>query len=384
MAYVNFQLSYIRFKIVYYGPGLSGKTTNLEQLHRLSGGKTEMVSLETEGDRTIFFDYMPLNLGRLGGIETVFKLYTVPGQVRYNRTRQMVLRDVDGVIFVADSQLEAMPDNLESLRNLAENLAEEGVDIEDLPLVMQYNKRDLDNAAKTELLQEKLNPGGRRWLPASAIRAENVKETLGEVARQVYRRAAEQYGLPSSGSARSREFSDDLRERERSVGERAAREAETVPPPGPRRTRSSARVEKAADSPPPPSAIQSEALAEISLRLEELRSMVQRELESRPRRDAGADSTEKLLAESAKLRRTVEATRGAVLDLREQLASIREELRRELRSEVDRFLSDYLEEVEPGPQKQSEASPGDDARSSSPGSGLTRPWGAYAYRPKER
>lgn len=198
MAYVNFQRSYIRFKLVYYGPGLCGKTTNLEKLHELSEGQVEMVSLETEGDRTIFFDYMPINLGKMGGIETVLKLYTVPGQVRYNRTRRMVLRDVDGVVFVADSQKAALTDNLESLKNLEENLAEEGMDLSSIPMIIQYNKRDLPEVLEIEELERELNPRGLKWFPASAVNGENVKETLTALAREVYTIAMERYGLRDS------------------------------------------------------------------------------------------------------------------------------------------------------------------------------------------
>ena len=129
MAHVNFQRSFLRFKIVYYGFDLCGKTTNLEELHKMLGGNAELVSLQTEGDRTIYFDYIPLNLGKLGNIETVFRIYTVPRKVRDNKTRKMMLRDVDGVVFVADSRKEAMRNNVESLFNLEENLAQEGVEL---------------------------------------------------------------------------------------------------------------------------------------------------------------------------------------------------------------------------------------------------------------
>ena len=198
MAYINYQRSYIRFKVVYYGPGLGGKTTNLEQLHEMSGKQGEMISLETEGDRTIFFDYMPLNLGKLGGVETVLKLYTVPGQVRYNRTRRMVLRDVDGIVFVADSQRAAMSDNEESLRNLGENLADEGIDLSSLPMVMQYNKRDLEDIASVEELDAVLNPGGHLAFEASAVNGENVLETLKALSSLVYQAGVEKYGLKVS------------------------------------------------------------------------------------------------------------------------------------------------------------------------------------------
>ena len=150
----------MRFKIVYYGPDLCGKTTNLEELHKMFGGNVDLVSLQTGDDRTIFFDYMPLNLGKLGNMETVFRLYTVSGQVRDNKTRKMVLRDVDGIVFVADSRKEAMPDNVESLFNLEENLAQEDVELSPLPMVIQYNKRDLENIASIERMEAELNQAG--------------------------------------------------------------------------------------------------------------------------------------------------------------------------------------------------------------------------------
>jgi signal recognition particle receptor subunit beta len=185
----------MRFKIVYYGPDHCGKTTNLEELHNMFGGSTELVSLQTEGDRTIFFDYMPLNLGKLGNIETVFRLYTVSGQVRDNETRKMVLRDVDGIVFVADSRKEAMPNNVESLFNLEENLAQEDVELSPLPMVIQYNKRDLDNIVSIEKMEADLNQAGRTYFAASALKGENVKKTLLAIAQQVYDVAAERSGL---------------------------------------------------------------------------------------------------------------------------------------------------------------------------------------------
>jgi hypothetical protein len=193
MAYVNFMQSTLRFKVVYYGPALSGKTTNLEYVHSLAKDKVELVSLDTEGDRTIFFDYMPLKLGKLGGMETLFKLYTVPGHVKYNSTRQMVLRDADGIVFVADSQRFALPDNLESLKNLRENLAKEGVNWQTIPTMIQYNKRDLPNVMSLDGLQKELNPVGFPFIEASATQGLNIKETLSAICNMVYRKTADQY-----------------------------------------------------------------------------------------------------------------------------------------------------------------------------------------------
>jgi mutual gliding-motility protein MglA len=195
MAYVNFKQSYVRFKIVYYGPALSGKTTNLEHIHSRLKEQTELVSLDTDGDRTIFFDYMPLKLGKIGGIDIVYKLYTVPGQVRYNKTRKMVLRDVDGVIFVADAQEAAMPGNLESLQNLRTNLEIEGVNLDDIPYAIQYNKWDLPGIASLEDLEAQLNPRSVPSFTTCATTGQNIKKTLSKVADMVYKKTAERHGL---------------------------------------------------------------------------------------------------------------------------------------------------------------------------------------------
>lgn len=159
MASINYATREISCKIVYYGPGLSGKTTNLQIIHRKipSDNKSEMVSLATETDRTLFFDFLPLDLGSIKGFATKFQLYTVPGQVYYNATRKLVLRGVDGVVFVADSQRDKMPENIESLKNLQENLKEYGIDLGTVPFVLQYNKRDLPGVATIEELDAQLN-----------------------------------------------------------------------------------------------------------------------------------------------------------------------------------------------------------------------------------
>ncbi|RME81745.1 MAG: GTPase, partial [Planctomycetota bacterium] len=147
MVQINFALKEVNCKIVYYGPGMSGKTTNLEVIHQKAPKerKGELTSIATEGDRTLFFDFMPLDLGKVAGMNTKFQLYTVPGQVYYNSTRKLVLQGADGVIFVADAQRNKLAENLESLQNLKENLAEYSLDIRKIPLVIQYNKMDLPN-----------------------------------------------------------------------------------------------------------------------------------------------------------------------------------------------------------------------------------------------
>jgi signal recognition particle receptor subunit beta len=180
MVQINFALREVNCKIVYYGPGLSGKTTNLEIVHKKApeSNKGELTSIATEGDRTLFFDFMPLDLGTIAGMRTRFQLYTVPGQVYYNSTRKLVLQGVDGIVFVADSSAAKMEENLESLENLKNNLAEYGKDIRELPLVLQWNKRDLPDALPVEELEAKLNAWGVPTFEAVAVTGEGVFPTL--------------------------------------------------------------------------------------------------------------------------------------------------------------------------------------------------------------
>jgi signal recognition particle receptor subunit beta len=177
-------------KIVYYGPGLCGKTTNLHHIYgRTSpGSRGEMVSLETETDRTLFFDLLPLDVGIIGGFKTRVQLYTVPGQVFYNTTRKLVLKGVDGMVFVADSQRAMKDANVESVNNLRSNLAEIGLKLEDLPLVFQYNKRDLANILSVAELEESLNPAGRyESYEACAVVGQGVFETLKAISKLTLR-----------------------------------------------------------------------------------------------------------------------------------------------------------------------------------------------------
>ena len=159
MSFINLKEKVVQVKIVYYGPGRCGKTTNLEYINRTFRNQivSEMVSLKTHGDRTLFFDFLPFNMGKIKGYDIKIQLYTVPGQVKYNATRKLVLRGVDGIVFVADSQWPVMPANLESFRNLEENLKVQGDSLEDLPHVLQYNKRDLPNVAPVHYLDFLLN-----------------------------------------------------------------------------------------------------------------------------------------------------------------------------------------------------------------------------------
>jgi signal recognition particle receptor subunit beta len=169
MSMINYASREINCKIVYYGPGLGGKTTNLEHIYNKVAPTTrgKLISLATETERTLFFDFLPVDLGTIRGFKTRFHLYTVPGQVYYNASRKLILKGVDGVVFVADSQMERMEANQESMQNLYDNMQEYGYDLTRIPFVVQYNKRDLPNAAPVDQLQEALNPG---WEVTDAAR----------------------------------------------------------------------------------------------------------------------------------------------------------------------------------------------------------------------
>ncbi len=189
MASINYAAREISVKIVYYGPGLSGKTTNLQVIHRKVPPeyKSDMVSLATETDRTLFFDFLPLDLGKIKGFSTKFQLYTVPGQVIYNTTRQLVLRGVDGIVFVADSQYEKMSENVESFTNLEENLKSLKLNLSDIPYVLQYNKRDLPNVAPIEYMEFLLNNRDVQVPSFSSVahKCEGVFETLNMITRML-------------------------------------------------------------------------------------------------------------------------------------------------------------------------------------------------------
>jgi signal recognition particle receptor subunit beta len=185
MVFLNYTAMQMTAKIVYYGPGLCGKTTNLQWIHGKTAPRSrgEMVSLETEADRTLFFDLLPLDVGVIGGMKVRLQLYTVPGQVFYNATRRLVLKGVDGVVFVADSQVPAAEPNEESLANLRQNLEELGLEPRGVPVVFQYNKRDLRNILPVDKLQQSLNPGGAPAFEAAAVHGVGVFETLKEISR---------------------------------------------------------------------------------------------------------------------------------------------------------------------------------------------------------
>lgn len=187
MSFINYSSREINCKIVYYGPGLCGKTTNLQYIYRRTNPeqKGKLISLATETERTLFFDFLPLALGDIKGFRVRFHLYTVPGQVFYAASRKLILKGVDGVVFVADSQIERMDSNMESLEDLSINLSEQGYELEKLPFVMQYNKRDLPNVIPLADLDRALNLRKGPWFEAVAVTGKGVFETLKAVARQV-------------------------------------------------------------------------------------------------------------------------------------------------------------------------------------------------------
>ncbi len=187
MTFINYAAREINCKIVYYGPGLCGKTTNLQYIYDRTNpaAKGKLISLATETDRTLFFDFLPLDLGTVRGFKTRFHLYTVPGQVFYDASRKLILKGVDGVVFVADSQEARMDANIESLGNLDKNLVEHGFDLATIPYVLQLNKRDLPTALPVDALYRALNFKGEPTFEATAPLGVGVFDTLKAVAKQV-------------------------------------------------------------------------------------------------------------------------------------------------------------------------------------------------------
>lgn len=187
MSLINYSSREINCKIVYYGPGLCGKTTNIQHVYNKVAPETKgkLITLATEMDRTLFFDFLPLELGTVKGFKTRFHLYTVPGQVYYDASRKLILRGVDGVVFVADSQTSRFDANIESLYNLHDNLEEYKIKLEDLPYVIQYNKRDMPDIIDVEDLEQELNTDGHPSLEAVAIQGVGVFDTLKVVAKGV-------------------------------------------------------------------------------------------------------------------------------------------------------------------------------------------------------
>ena len=187
MSFINYSSREINCKIVYYGPGLCGKTTNLQYIYKKTTPeqKGKLISLATETERTLFFDFLPLALGDIKGFRVRFHLYTVPGQVFYAASRKLILKGVDGVVFVADSQIERMEANMESIEDLKINLAEQGYELEKLPFTIQHNKRDLPNVAPLDEMNALLNPNSVPWFEGVAMTGQGVFETLKNVAKQV-------------------------------------------------------------------------------------------------------------------------------------------------------------------------------------------------------
>jgi len=187
MSFINYSSREINCKIVFYGPGLCGKTTNLQWIYKKTNpdSKGKMISLATETERTLFFDFLPLSLGEIRGFKTRFHLYTVPGQVFYDASRKLILKGVDGVVFVADSQVERMEANIESIENLRTNLAEQGYDLDKVSFIVQYNKRDLPNVVPVEEMRKALNPRSVPDFEAVASEGTGVFDTLKAIAKLV-------------------------------------------------------------------------------------------------------------------------------------------------------------------------------------------------------
>ena len=222
MSTINYAQKEISCKIVYYGPGLGGKTTNLQYIHQTlpDQNRGELVSLATQQDRTLFFDFLPMELGRIKGFDIKFHLYTVPGQVYYNATRKLVLRGVDGVVFVADSQKDRWEENVNSMQNLRENLQEYGYELDTIPWVMQYNKRDLENISPVEEMEQLLNKDHVPHFESIAIKGDGVKQTLKTVSSLVLARlrAVTEESIRRKARMRSVMVSDSV-----AVGSQAAK-----------------------------------------------------------------------------------------------------------------------------------------------------------------
>ncbi|TET47173.1 gliding-motility protein MglA [candidate division TA06 bacterium] len=194
MSLINYASREINCKIVYYGPGLGGKTTNIKYVYSKIAPETrgKLISLATELDRTLFFDFLPVDLGTIRGFKTRFHLYTVPGQVYYNASRKLILKGLDGLVFVADSQADRLDDNIDSLQNMYENLDTHGLRIDGMPFVMQWNKRDLPNVSPMDELDAVLNTLNVPYFPAIATQGSGVFETLKEVSKMVLRALSQQ------------------------------------------------------------------------------------------------------------------------------------------------------------------------------------------------
>ncbi|REJ79885.1 MAG: hypothetical protein DWQ36_01215 [Acidobacteria bacterium] len=244
MVFFNYSTMQMAAKIVYYGPGLCGKTTNLQHIYNRTSNDSrgEMVSLETDTDRTLFFDLLPIDVGTIQGFNTRIQLYTVPGQVFYNTTRKLVLKGVDGVVFVADSQRAMRNTNIESFSNLEQNLAEIGLSVKEVPLVLQYNKRDLRDILSVEELNETLNREGWPYFEASALQGDGVFETLKGISKltllSLKRRIAEMQAKSSPAGKAAPQQPPQQQEKQpqrpaRAAAAAAKPEAKAPPEPAP-------------------------------------------------------------------------------------------------------------------------------------------------------
>ncbi len=255
MVQINFASREINCKIVYYGPGKSGKTTNLEQVHAKAPGssKGELVSIATETDRTLYFDFLPLDLGKVAGMTTKFQLYTVPGQVFYNATRKLVLQGADGVIFVADSQKSMRQENIDSLKNLEENLKENGLDIREIPLVLQWNKRDLKDIMTAEEMEEDMNSFGVPTTEAIAVNGEGVFPTLKKLSSLVIKKLNEETSTGGSSSAPPKKEEPPAKtESEKTPEAEKPAEKKAPEPPQPEKKPQETPPEKEKPEPPQP------------------------------------------------------------------------------------------------------------------------------------
>jgi mutual gliding-motility protein MglA len=230
MVLFNYATRELTAKVVYYGPGLCGKTTNLDYIHKTLPEKSrgKMLSLATQTDRTLFFDFLPLDLGSIKGMKTRVQLYTVPGQVFYDATRKLVLKGADGVVFVADSQKEMMQSNIDSWENLRVNLAENNLDIEVIPLVIQYNKRDLPNVLPVKDLNRKLNILKVPYFEAIALTGMGVQETFKGIAKIVMTNLSKKYGKPEEIAAALKEEAAATERVPASVGVKSLPSEETL------------------------------------------------------------------------------------------------------------------------------------------------------------
>jgi signal recognition particle receptor subunit beta len=274
MASINYAFKEISCKIVFYGPGLSGKTTNLQYVHLKipSQSRGELISLATDQDRTLYFDFLPLDIGKIHGFSTKFQLYTVPGQVYYNATRKLVLRGVDGLVFVADSQRCKMDENIESLQNLADNLREYEYSMERIPLVFQYNKRDLAALSSVEELQEALNPKGHPHFESVATKGLGVFDTLKCISKLVLDQAKrkELFSDRKMEVTKAEQISAGPARASVTTREQATAAALLPAAEVPTEQAVTTVAQKEPDTPPTPKEVSQESKAKIGLEVEEV------------------------------------------------------------------------------------------------------------------